>query len=86
MACWGRVNEWSFFSLWIIQFYFSYVESARQLEHETNLDVSKYDVCDNVDLDTILQEYELVFFFGKTNLTFFWIDHIFILNLIDIQN
>jgi katanin p60 ATPase-containing subunit A1 len=41
--------------------YFSYIESARQLEHETNLDVSKYDVCDNIDLDTILQEYELVF-------------------------
>lgn len=38
--------------------WFSYIESARQLEHETNLDVSKYDVCDNVDLDTILQEYE----------------------------
>ena len=38
--------------------YFSYLESARQLEHETNLDVSKYDVCDNVDLSTILQEYE----------------------------
>ena len=36
----------------------SYIESARQLEHETNLDVSKYDVCDNVDLNTILQEYE----------------------------
>lgn len=37
-----------------------YIESARQLEQETNLDVSKYDVCDNVDLNTILQEYELV--------------------------
>ncbi|CAF0912763.1 unnamed protein product [Rotaria sordida] len=39
-----------------------YVESARQLEHETNLDVNKYDVCDNIDLDTILQEYESYFF------------------------
>lgn len=39
-----------------------YVESARQLEHETNLDVSKYDVCDNVDLDTIIQEYESYFY------------------------
>lgn len=39
-----------------------YIESARQLEHETNLDVSKYDVCDNVDLNTILQEYESYFF------------------------
>lgn len=41
-----------------IMLIFSYIESARQLEHETNLDVSKYDVCDNVDLHTILQEYE----------------------------
>ncbi|CAF2037071.1 unnamed protein product [Rotaria magnacalcarata] len=39
-----------------------YVESARQLEHETNLDVTKYDVCDNIDLDTILQEYESYFY------------------------
>ncbi|UJR23437.1 hypothetical protein I4U23_026442 [Adineta vaga] len=38
-----------------------YIESARQLEHETNLDVNKYDVCDNVDLSTILQEYESYF-------------------------
>ncbi|CAF1246894.1 unnamed protein product [Adineta steineri] len=38
-----------------------YIESARQLEHETNLDVSKYDVCDNIGLDTILQEYESYF-------------------------
>jgi hypothetical protein len=30
------------------------------LEHETNLDVNRFDVCDNVDLSTILQEYELV--------------------------
>ncbi|CAF4558577.1 unnamed protein product [Rotaria socialis] len=39
-----------------------YVESARQLEHETNLDVTKYDVCDNVDLYTIIQEYESYFY------------------------
>ena len=44
----------------LLFFHSSYIESARQLEHETNLDVSKYDVCDNVDLDTILQEYEFV--------------------------
>lgn len=44
-----------------VSFCFSFIESARQLEHETNLDVSKYDVCDNVDLNTILQEYESVF-------------------------
>ncbi|UJR25459.1 hypothetical protein I4U23_006806 [Adineta vaga] len=39
-----------------------YIESARELEHETNLDVSKYDVCDNIGLDTILQEYESYFY------------------------
>ncbi|CAF0731656.1 unnamed protein product [Adineta steineri] len=38
-----------------------YIESAKQLEHETNLDVNKFDVCDNVDLTTILQEYESYF-------------------------
>jgi hypothetical protein len=54
-----------FFNL--ICIFFSYIESARQLEHETNLDVSKYDVCDNIDLDTILQEYELVFFSETEN-------------------
>jgi hypothetical protein len=88
MACWRRVNDLLSLYTSIIQ-YFSYVESARQLEHETNLDVSKYDVCDNIDLDTILQEYELVFFEKKFFIflcNFFWIGHIFILNLIDIQN
>ncbi|CAF4840033.1 unnamed protein product [Rotaria sp. Silwood1] len=39
-----------------------YIESARQLERETNLDVSKYDVCDNIDLYTIIQEYESYFY------------------------
>ncbi|CAF1594827.1 unnamed protein product, partial [Adineta ricciae] len=39
-----------------------YIESARELEHETHLDVSKYDVCDNIGLDTILQEYESYFY------------------------
>ncbi|CAF2414911.1 unnamed protein product [Rotaria sp. Silwood2] len=39
-----------------------YIESARQLERETNLDVNKYDVCDNVDLYTIIQEYESYFY------------------------
>ncbi|CAF0935725.1 unnamed protein product [Rotaria sordida] len=39
-----------------------YIESARQLECETNLDVSKYDVCDNIDLYTIIQEYESYFY------------------------
>ncbi len=76
----------------MIAIYFSYIESARQLEHETNLDVSKYDVCDNIDLDTILQEYEFVFLFKqKIDHVFlidfyFWLDRIFISNLIDIQN
>ena len=63
MACRRRVNDDSFVFQSFMSFVssaitISYIESARQLEHETNLDISKYDVCDNVDLNTILQEYE----------------------------
>lgn len=53
-------GKFNFLYLKINFLYYSFIESARQLEHETNLDVSKYDVCDNIDLNTILQEYELV--------------------------
>ncbi|CAF0788788.1 unnamed protein product [Adineta ricciae] len=52
-------NSFEFFLHWLADE--GYIESARQLEHETNLDVNKYDVCDNVDLSTILQEYESYF-------------------------
>lgn len=40
----------------------SYIESAKSLERETNLDMRKYDVCDNIDLETILQEYESYYY------------------------
>lgn len=39
-----------------------YAESARAFERETNLDLRKYDVCDNIDLETILQEYESYYY------------------------
>lgn len=42
--------------------YFSYAETARVLERETNLDLRRYDVCDNIDLDTVLQEYESYYY------------------------
>jgi katanin p60 ATPase-containing subunit A1 len=39
-----------------------YAETARSFEKETNLDLRKYDVCDNIDLDTVLQEYESYYY------------------------
>lgn len=39
-----------------------YAETARSFERETNLDLRKYDVCDNIDLETILQEYESYYY------------------------
>ncbi|TGZ65306.1 hypothetical protein CRM22_005928 [Opisthorchis felineus] len=39
-----------------------YVESAMSLSRETNLDFRKYEVCDNVDLETILMEYESYYY------------------------
>ena len=39
-----------------------YAETARSFEQETNLDLKKFDVCDNIDLDTILQEYESYYY------------------------
>jgi uncharacterized metal-binding protein YceD (DUF177 family) len=70
MVDWRRVNRFARRTRCLRMFYkqfdlhvtcfFSYIESAQQLEHETNLDVSKYDVCDNIDLETIIQEYESV--------------------------
>lgn len=43
-------------------FSFRYVESANVLGRETNLDMTRYDVCDNVDLETVLMEYESYYF------------------------
>ncbi|KAA0183419.1 Katanin p60 ATPase containing subunit [Fasciolopsis buskii] len=39
-----------------------YVESAQSLSRETNLDFRRYEVCDNVDLETVLLEYESYYF------------------------
>ncbi|CAH8867171.1 unnamed protein product [Trichobilharzia szidati] len=39
-----------------------YVESANSLSKETNLDFRKYEVCDNVDLETVLLEYESYYY------------------------
>ncbi|CAD5121466.1 unnamed protein product [Dimorphilus gyrociliatus] len=35
-----------------------YLEAATSLSKETNLDMNKFEVCDNVDLETVLMEYE----------------------------
>lgn len=39
-----------------------YVDSAQSLARETNIDLSKYEVCDNIDLETILMEYESYYY------------------------
>ncbi|XP_061172636.1 katanin p60 ATPase-containing subunit A-like 2 isoform X5 [Saccostrea echinata] len=39
-----------------------YVDSAQSLAKETNIDLSKYEVCDNIDLETILMEYESYYY------------------------
>ncbi|ELU01316.1 hypothetical protein CAPTEDRAFT_183389 [Capitella teleta] len=39
-----------------------YVESAQSLSKETNIDLRKFEVCDNVDLETVLMEYESYYF------------------------
>jgi len=35
-----------------------YIESAKSLSRETSLDMNKFEVCDNVSLETVLMEYE----------------------------
>ncbi|KAH0627803.1 hypothetical protein JD844_008217, partial [Phrynosoma platyrhinos] len=39
-----------------------YVDTANALEQETKLGLRRYDVCDNVDLETILMEYESYYY------------------------
>lgn len=39
-----------------------YRESAQSLSRETNIDLSRYEVCDNVDLDTVLMDYESYYY------------------------
>ena len=46
----------------ILFLFFSYLESAQSLAKETNIDVTKFEVCDNIDLDTIVMEYESYYY------------------------
>ncbi|XP_052277192.1 katanin p60 ATPase-containing subunit A-like 2 isoform X3 [Dreissena polymorpha] len=39
-----------------------YLDSAAALGRETNIDVTKFEVCDNIDLDTIVMEYESYYY------------------------
>ncbi|KAG9471940.1 hypothetical protein GDO78_022078 [Eleutherodactylus coqui] len=39
-----------------------YVDSANALEHETKLHLRRFEVCDNIDLETILMEYESYYY------------------------
>ena len=39
-----------------------YIDSSASLGRETNIDLSRYEVCDNVDLDTVLMEYESYYY------------------------
>lgn len=38
------------------------MDSAQSLSRETNIDLNKYEVCDNVDLETVLMEYESYYY------------------------
>nr|KAI8726201.1 katanin p60 ATPase-containing subunit A-like 2 isoform X4 [Biomphalaria glabrata] len=37
-----------------------YLDSASNLSKETNLDIRRYEVCDNIDLETILMNMNLI--------------------------
>uniref|UniRef100_A0A2K6ETX6 Katanin p60 ATPase-containing subunit A-like 2 n=1 Tax=Propithecus coquereli TaxID=379532 RepID=A0A2K6ETX6_PROCO len=39
-----------------------YIDTANALEHETKLGLRRFEVCDNIDLETILMEYESYYF------------------------
>lgn len=39
-----------------------YVDAARALEQETHFGLRRFEVCDNIDLDTVLMEYESFYF------------------------
>lgn len=39
-----------------------YIDTANALEQETKLGLRRFEVCDNVDLETILMEYESYYF------------------------
>jgi katanin p60 ATPase-containing subunit A1 len=38
------------------------MDAAKALEEETKLGLRRFEVCDNVDLETILMEYESYYF------------------------
>ena len=50
------------FSCFVFLFFCRYVESADTLGRETNIDLNKYEVADNVDLETVLMEYESYYY------------------------
>ncbi|KAH9488815.1 Katanin p60 ATPase-containing subunit A-like 2 [Bulinus truncatus] len=39
-----------------------YLDSASNLTKETNIDIRRFEVCDNIDLETILMEYESYYY------------------------
>uniref|UniRef100_A0A8I5KYQ4 Katanin catalytic subunit A1 like 2 n=4 Tax=Homo sapiens TaxID=9606 RepID=A0A8I5KYQ4_HUMAN len=39
-----------------------YIDTANALEQETKLGLRRFEVCDNIDLETILMEYESYYF------------------------
>ena len=39
-----------------------YLDSAHSLEAEASISLNRYDVCDNIDLETVLQEYESYYY------------------------
>ena len=39
-----------------------YIDAANALEQETKLSLRGFEVCDNIDLETILMEYESYYF------------------------
>ena len=43
-----------------------YKESANSLSKETNIDVNRYEVADNVDLETVLMDYESYYYMKFT--------------------
>ena len=43
-----------------------YIESANSLSKETNIDVNRYEVADNVDLETVLMDYESYYYMKFT--------------------
>ena len=42
--------------------FFRYVDTANSLDKETRFGLRRFEVCDNVDLDTVLMEYESFYF------------------------